>query len=263
MTNLDDQMTGLQTSRRSVVRGAAWSIPVVAVAATAPAYAASPCDPRPGTVLLWTASDVSHNRESPARAVTTYDPDGTGPVPAMTLTTTVVYSGNMKTGTEFGNATNDSLLIQGNVGGLNQAGLVMYQSTTSTGAGSFNDRGAYTFTFSRPVTNLTFTITDVDSNGSQYRDAVMLTSGFTELSKPNTVIGAGTQANPYRPAGDQTPTNDATGSAGNVRVRYTGTISSFTITYWNQSANLGSPTGNTNNQQAIFLSGLTFDYDPC
>ena len=30
-------------SRRSVVRGAAWSVPVVAVAATAPAFAASPC----------------------------------------------------------------------------------------------------------------------------------------------------------------------------------------------------------------------------
>ena len=44
---------------------------------------------------------------------------------------------------------------------------------------------------------------------------------------------------------------------------YPGTISSFTITYWNQSANLGNRSGSENNQQAIFLSSLTFDYKPC
>lgn len=40
-----------QYSRRTVVRGAAWSIPVVAVAANAPAFAASTDAPRPGSAL--------------------------------------------------------------------------------------------------------------------------------------------------------------------------------------------------------------------
>ena len=45
-----------QYSRRTVVRGAAWSIPVVAVAATAPAFAASTDAPRPtATVCKETA----------------------------------------------------------------------------------------------------------------------------------------------------------------------------------------------------------------
>jgi hypothetical protein len=38
-----------QYSRRTVVRGAAWSIPVVAVAANAPAFAASTDPPAPGS----------------------------------------------------------------------------------------------------------------------------------------------------------------------------------------------------------------------
>ena len=38
-----------QVTRRAVVRGAAWSIPVVAVAANAPAYAASTDPPAPGS----------------------------------------------------------------------------------------------------------------------------------------------------------------------------------------------------------------------
>lgn len=35
----------MSVTRRSVVRGAAWSVPAVAVAAQAPAFAASPCSP--------------------------------------------------------------------------------------------------------------------------------------------------------------------------------------------------------------------------
>lgn len=40
-----------QYSRRTVVRGAAWSIPVVAVAANAPAFASSQSAPRPSSVI--------------------------------------------------------------------------------------------------------------------------------------------------------------------------------------------------------------------
>ena len=36
-------------NRRTIVRGAAWSIPIVAVAAHAPAFAASTDPPRPGS----------------------------------------------------------------------------------------------------------------------------------------------------------------------------------------------------------------------
>ncbi|KQV77769.1 hypothetical protein ASC64_02790 [Nocardioides sp. Root122] len=246
------------------MRGAAWSVPVISVAATAPAFAASPCDNRPGTVLAWNAANVTHQRESLVRAITKYDPDGAvGTIPELTLTTSVLYSGQMGSGSEFGGQTNDTLQVQNNVGGLSQAGLVMYQSTKATGAGQYADRGAYTFTFSRPVSNLEFTVTDIDSNGNQYRDALELTSGFSVVSKPATLTGAGTSSDPFRPVNDAAPTNDFTGSAGNLRVKYAGPISSFTITYWNQSANLGKKASTFDNQQAVFLGSLTFDYKPC
>jgi hypothetical protein len=253
-----------QPSRRSFVRAAAWSVPVVSLASAAPAFAASPCDPRVGAVIDWdNPATTTHIRESFWKSVTTYDPDGNGTVPSITLTTEASYAGNMKSGPEFGNIVNDSLLLQNNVGGLNQAGLVMYQSTTSTGVGTFNDRGVYTFTFTRPVTNLTFTVTDVDSGGNQYWDRLMLTPGFTQQFRAAALTGAGTQADPYRATNANAPVNDFTSSNGNVRVTYPGAISSFTITYWNESANLGNQPGTLNNQQAIFLSDLTFDYKPC
>lgn len=254
----------VRPSRRSFVRAAAWSVPVVSLAAAAPAFAASPCDSRVGAVIDWdNPATTTHVRESVWKSVTTYDPDGNGTVPSITLTTTASYSGNMKSGPEFGNITNDSLLLQSNIGGLNQAGLVMYQSTTSTGAGSFNDRGTYTFTFTRPVTNLTFTITDIDSGGAQYYDRLMLTAGFTQQFRAGAVTGAGTQSDPYRATNSNAGVDDFTSANGNVRVTYPGTISSFTITYWNESANLGDKPGWYNNQQAVFLSDLTFDYKPC
>ncbi|NYE35772.1 hypothetical protein F4692_000876 [Nocardioides cavernae] len=258
-----DVLDMTRTSRRTVVRGAAWSVPVIAAATAAPAFAASPCDPRTGAVIDWdNTATTTHQRTSILGATTKYDPDGNGPVPVLTLTTTAVYSGNMKSGTEFGNAVNDSLLLQSNVGNLG-AGLVMYQSTTSTGAGTFNDRGTYTFQFSRPVKNLTFTVTDIDSNGSQYYDAVSLTPGFTQQFRATALTGAGTDTDPYRASSATAPVDDFTSQSGNVRVSYANEISSFSITYWNRSANLGNTSGALNNQQAIFLSNLTFDYDPC
>lgn len=55
----------LRTSRRALVRSAAWSVPVVAVVATAPAYAASGTArlvPDPGTAVKWgkDAKDLWH-----------------------------------------------------------------------------------------------------------------------------------------------------------------------------------------------------------
>lgn len=57
MSNTDDGTHALSASRRNVVRGAAWSVPVVAVATTAPAFAASPvpCPVVPGSAQ-WTAT---------------------------------------------------------------------------------------------------------------------------------------------------------------------------------------------------------------
>lgn len=45
MTIVGPDKQGLRPNRRTVVRGAAWTVPVVAVAASAPAFATSPTPP--------------------------------------------------------------------------------------------------------------------------------------------------------------------------------------------------------------------------
>ncbi len=67
-----------QYSRRTVVRGAAWSIPVVAVAANAPAFAASTDAPQPGflTVTCRTNGQGQNNCQG-YRLVLNFQVEGT------------------------------------------------------------------------------------------------------------------------------------------------------------------------------------------
>lgn len=82
----------LRASRRSVVRGAAWSVPVVAVAATAPAYAASGATSTlvGGAAVKWSNGNDKHvswdlvltNGPVPIESISltfSYAPTSTGP----------------------------------------------------------------------------------------------------------------------------------------------------------------------------------------
>lgn len=59
---LGTEAPALRASRRSIVRGAAWSVPVVAVAATAPAYAASGASSTllGGAAVKWSNGNEKH-----------------------------------------------------------------------------------------------------------------------------------------------------------------------------------------------------------
>ena len=82
----------MRASRRAVVRGAAWSVPVVAIAATAPAYAASGATSTlsGGAAVKWSNGNEKHvswdlfltNGPVPIDTVAitfTYTPTSTGP----------------------------------------------------------------------------------------------------------------------------------------------------------------------------------------
>ena len=82
----------LRASRRAVVRGAAWSVPVVAVAATAPAYAASGATSTlsGGAAVKWSNGNEKHvswdlvltNGPVPIETISiefTYTPNSGGP----------------------------------------------------------------------------------------------------------------------------------------------------------------------------------------
>ncbi|SEB66972.1 hypothetical protein SAMN04489844_0806 [Nocardioides exalbidus] len=248
-------------SRRAVVRTAAWSVPVISVAATAPAFAASPCDARTDQALSWNGGNVTFTRTSDTVASATLVPATN--VPALTLDVKASYTGLMKAGYENPgtNTVNPSLRRSANVGNLNKSGISLWQATTRDTPSPTQDTGTYVFTFSRPVTNLRFTITDIDSATGDFRDALTLTSGYT-ASYPATITkttaaGVGEY---FIATGENTPTDNSTGNAGNLTITYPGTISSFTIQYSNSASSFN----NTLDQdQTIYVSDLTFNYKPC
>ena len=244
-------------------------MPVIAVAATAPAYAASPCNARVGQVLDWNGNNVTFSRTgTTARAV--LDPDGGGPVPSLTLDVSSSYEGNMRAGTESGD-TSQNMTRFAAVGGLGVSGLGLMQATTSpspntpTGATrGYGDRGTYTFTFSRAVSNLVFTITDVDSAANDFRDALVISGGYVVQEQAlgiSTVNNSNqTPNNWFQTSDNDAPVDDTTGSGGNLRIKFAGPISVFSITYWNRQSAYDSQ---IDTNQRIFVSDMTFDYKPC
>ena len=256
--------TRLRPSRRTVARAAAWTVPVVAVATAAPAYAASPCDRRANEVLDWDGSRTVYTRSNSRTAKASFDPDGTGPVPVLDLNITAAYWGNMKSGYEFpNNRANPSLRVSAPVGGLGVSGLSMWQSTTSGSPAGSADRGAYTFSFTRPVSNLRFTLTDIDSQSGDFWDVIMLTPGYTVTSQPATIRddynGIDGQRRFFASA-QSAPVDNATGGGGNLGLRYDGPISEFTITYYNGATSFSDQ---VDQDQTIYITDLTFDYTPC
>jgi hypothetical protein len=116
-------------------------------------------------------------------------------------------------------------------------------------------RQTITFSFSNPVSNVAFTLIDIDNNeGDGWGDRVVMnTPGYTftpaVLVGGTRVIGSGTNADRFR---NNNPDNNLgdTSNAGNVTIRYAGPITSFSFTYRNQ-VNTGEP-------QRIDMSDITF-----
>lgn len=242
----------LRPSRRTVTRAAAWSVPVVAAATAVPAYAAS-CTP----VTVTATNATSATRVSNLEWRATFDADGNGPLPGNVLTVKAAYTAGMAVRDDGPNGTNDNFTIQNPVGGLNTYGLVLAQrlnNGANTGA-----IGRYTFTFSKPVTGLTFTLTDIDSTTGDFWDAVWLTSGFTSSNRSAGMTGDGTQGNPFRQSNGNTAVNNASGNNGNVTISYPGTISTFTLSYSNRVT--GQLTADPD--QVVTIANFSFAFQPC
>lgn len=175
-------------SRRTVVRGAAWSVPVVAVAATAPSFAASPCTNRTALLPVSWSSSFSTTRQTgsvagaPIVNVTagyTATPLGPGSLNTQNLTPTTV-----------GSLTRDSISLVNN-------------SPTSVSLNAEGNFQAVTFAFTREVYGLTFAIDDIDRVAGSYFDHVFL-AGAPEtptVTQGSAVTGGGTSTNPWRTTG--------------------------------------------------------------
>lgn len=262
-------MAELTPSRRTLVRGAAWSVPVVAVAATAPAYAASTCADGAYQVR-WGTDYVASTKSATANRTGT---SGTGVVgnAALTLTVTNQFGGSMASGSAGGGVSN-LVASPWNVAGVGVPGLtIMQQVTTSTVAWWSSTRNPLptprsgnfqrvTLTFNRPVWNLKFTITDIDSNSGQYQDRIAV-SGNPAFTMNAGVSGAGSDGAPWQPVNNNQNWDPQSETQGNVQVDYTGqpAASVYTITYWNDQAGNISGDG----LQGVFLGTLTFSSETC
>ena len=173
----------------------------------------------------------------------------------------------MRPGYEFpNNRQNPSLRVNNPIGGLSASGLALYQSTTTASPQGRSEIGTYTFTFSRPVTNLRLTLTDIDSAFGDFWDVVELSAGYTVTSQ-----GSGLVVDNGGPGGTQRllPEHEQrTGRQRDRRTRATsGSSTSAPISILRrQLLERSSKLGYEQRRQptrSIFISDLTFDYKPC
>lgn len=264
MTTTDRQHDGLQASRRTIVRGAAWSVPVVAAATAAPAYAASPCDAITRTMDWGNTTQYSRASATNASYVVP-DPDGSGPGQALTLTISNTFLGS-NTMLRFQTSTaTDNLRTVANVGGSSATSLTLHQSPrrdadkVATWTGTTN-KSVWRFEFSRTVASLSFTLRDIDSSPADFLDAVAVVGGGATGAIVNTsrVTGTGSLSSPWRSSGTNLPAGD-TSTAGNVNVSLSN-VDFFELHYWNISDTSDSQ---IDGDQKVFLSAFNVNYKPC
>jgi len=183
---MNDTSNQRAATRRTVVRGAAWTLPVVAAATTAPAYAASACANR--TALLpvtWSATS------------TTTSQTGTTTTGA-TVTVSAAYT---QAGAAPGSLGTNNLSAQTAASARDSFAIVNNSPATLLGDPATNFQ-TVTFTFLQPVYGLTFSIDDID-RGTGYWDYVSVTATPTQTpsagyGNPTTITGAGTDGNAWR-----------------------------------------------------------------
>lgn len=216
-------------SRRTVVRGAAWSVPVIAVATSAPAFATSPCANK--TALLpvtWSGTSTTTSQTGTTTNGTTVSV--TAAYTRSGLTPGSIGSGNL--GSQAASRAGDSFAIVNNSPAL------------LSGDASTNFQ-TVTFTFSQPVFGLTFSIDDID-RGSGYWDWVSLNATPAELPTPGyaagtTITGAGTDSDAWRTTatggGDNLASQTVTATYANglvgisqVRLKFWSTVNTATST---------------------------------
>lgn len=279
--NLNDT----QISRRSITKGAAWSIPTVAVASIAPSFAAS------GVKCVTSCVNSTIDWDKAAAGTATFTRTNTSPgqnttvsytlpvtnlksgASSVKMNITTAYYGNMRSGVvneiNTGYSYSDNLKpMADGPWSFGTYALEFHQQVrdaygNNVGTGSYNDRGEYTFTFSEPVCYLKFTIYDIDrrdyttlSNGyNDFGDSVSISSASTwNYSKGSQIVGTGTSTDPFR----SYYANNAQGNDTNyaTTIEFPNGVKSFTIRYWdNLAANYGGyPT--IEGDQAIYISDM-------
>jgi hypothetical protein len=140
-------------------------------------------------------------------------------------------------------------VTDGPAGGVNQKYLRFEMTPNATGRSQ-----TITITFSNPVTNLSFSLFDIDAVTNAWRDEVFINSnaGYTWNIPAGSSVTKGTGGNINRFRNSNTNNNTPeTDNDGNLGLGHPGPLTTFTITYTN-----GNQSGGQN--QWIGLSDISF-----
>jgi len=162
-----------------------------------------------------------------------------GSYPAVTLSYTIATVGTPGAG------TNNNTVQAGPQGNINSNYYRMSMTASAAGQGR-----TLTYTWTRNIYNLRFTIVDIDRiTGTQnWQDVVWLSVTPTIISQGPRVSGAGTAANPW--SGNGTTNVGPNSSDGNVSLSIAGPITTLTINYRS-----GNPFGT---EQFVGIENLTW-----
>lgn len=239
-------------SRRSVVRGAAWSLPVMAAALATPMAAASTT-----CTATISTSTAAYSRLSATSAVFTWG-DVFGDGKDLTLTLTAVPNGasNMTI-----NQANNFLLDSAPQGGEAQPSVRLSLDTADLRNIGGGERVTFSFALdgiSTTVENLSYKIKDIDgvqaADGLGGAERVYVSDG-TGTYNTDWIRGQGTGANAWRPfTGAPNAEVAPTSAAGNVSVTVAAT-SAFDLTF--AANNSGRALGDRPNQN-IWVGPFTF-----
>lgn len=252
MEKTEARVPGNGLSRRTVLHGAAWSLPVIAAAVAAPLAAASAaCSATIST------STATYSRLSATSAVFTWS-NLFGDGKALTLTLTAAPNGasNMTI-----NTANNLLLDSTTQGGEAQPSVRLSLDTADLRNIGGGERVTFTFAYDgAPTTidNLSYKIKDID--GFQAQDGLggaerVYVSEGTGTYDSAWVRGQGTGTDPWRPfTGSPNVEVVPTSTSGNVAVT-TPFTSAFTLTF---VANNSGRAATDRPNQNIWVGPFTF-----
>ncbi len=227
-----------EVGRRQLVGGAVWSVPVISLAAAAPAAAASRCAP---VTFVWLGGGRTKNSVFVSGA-------------AGGVTVSVTVSGS-NAGPSNNRINAESTTT------FNGYTSYYEQELLSPATSSTTNPLTTTLNFSQPVLGLSFSFFDIDRGSAgtapSYIDAVTITSHTAGIDYSATngvnVQGDGSPTTPWQ---GKSGTGQISAKEGNADVVFTVPVSSFTWTYRDLS-------DGTSTDHFIGLSDLTFTPTSC
>jgi len=183
----------------------------------------------------------------------------------MTIAVASTFGTNTKAGAQLTTTNENLTALSGTFARSINSPLRLHQSPRDNTQKSSTPRSAnsqtVTFSFSRAVSNLRFTVGDIDGAAQDHVDGISVAGGTftTTFADPTYLTNSGGVIQPATTTRD-TPQDNASSSAGNVTFAFSTAVSTLTLTYYNLRQQYST---NIDGDQGVYISPFTFTYVPC